>query len=242
MSLLSDEDKEYLKERFDQELEDEVNLLVFYKSENCKYCKETVEIAREIASLNNKIKLKTYEVDEERDVAKELKVRLVPATLIAKGNDYRIRWYGIPSGHEFATYVEDLIGVSSGRPKLSENSLEEIGKIDRNLHIQVFVTPTCPYCPRMSLMAHQATLANEKISADVIEVIEFPELSSKYKVMGVPKTIINEVYKTVGLIPEPLFIELLLHASGRVDKPSERLRRILLEAQLEEDVHEHRHD
>lgn len=242
MSLISDEDKEYLRERFDLELEAEVNLLVFYKSEDCEHCKETVEIAREVASLNNKIKLKTYEVDEEREKAEELKVKLVPATLIDKGNEYRIRWYGIPSGYEFATYIEDLISVSSNRPKLSESSLKEIGKIDEGLQIQVFVTPTCPYCPRMSLMAHQAALANERISADVIEAIEFPELSSRYKVMGVPKTVINENYRTVGLLPEPLFTELLLYASGRVDKPSKGLLRILDEARLEEDVHEHRHD
>lgn len=242
MSLLSDEDKEYLRERFHQELDAEVRLLVFYKSEDCRYCKETVEIAKEVASLSEKIRLEAYEFDKEKSMAEELNVRLVPATLIVRNNNYRIRWYGMPSGHEFATYVEDLVSISSNKPRISEMSLREIEKVDRDLYIRVFVTPTCPYCPRMSLMAHQASLANDKISADIIEAIEFPELASRYKVMGVPKTVINEMYRVVGLLPENLFTELLLYASGRIDKPSERLRKVLTEAQLEEEVHEHGHD
>lgn len=241
LPLLSNSDREYLTERFRKELDAEVRLIVFYKSRDCRYCKETVEIAKEVASLSEKVKLEAYEFDSDDEIVKELNLTLVPATLIVRNNNYRIRWYGIPSGHEFATYIEDLISVSSNKPRLSESSLREIKKIDKNTHIRVFVTPTCPYCPRMSFMAHQVSLANDKISADVIEAVEFPEFASKYKVMGVPKTVINETYRTVGLLPEPLFTELLLHASGFIDKPSERLRKILEETRLEEGVNKHEH-
>jgi len=241
LSLLSNGDREYLIERFRKELDDEVRLIVFYKSEDCRYCEETVEIAKEVASLSEKVKLEAYEFDSDDGIVKKLNVTLVPATLIVRNDNYKIRWYGIPSGHEFATYIEDLISVSSNKPKISESSLREIKKIDKNTHIRVFVTPTCPYCPRMSFMAHQASLANDNISADVIEAIEFPELALRYKVMGVPKTVVNETYRAVGLLPEPLFTELLLHASGFIDKPSERLSKILEETRLEEGVHEHEH-
>ena len=90
---------------------------------------------------------------------------------------------------------------------MKEEIKEEIRKIDESLHIQVFVTPTCPYCPTMVHLAHQMAVENKKIKADMIEAIEFPHLAQKYEVMGVPKTIINEKREIVGAVPEEIFLQ-----------------------------------
>jgi len=128
--------------------------------------------------------------------------------------DYGIRFYGIPSGYEFTTLVEDVIDVSQRKANLSAESLDKIAAVQVPIHIQVFVTPTCPYCPSAVRLAHSLALASDKIRADMIEAIEFPQLANKYGVQGVPQTVINEHVRLEGAAPEPLFVAKVLQAAG----------------------------
>jgi hypothetical protein len=52
--------------------------------------------------------------------------------------------------------------------------------------------------------------ANEQITADAIEATEFMELSRKYRVTGVPKTIVNETIEIMGGLPEKMFVRQVL--------------------------------
>ena len=52
------------------------------------------------------------------------------------------------------------------------------------------------------------------VTADVIEAIEFPHLSQKYMVRGVPKTVVNEVGEMEGAYPEPQFLAAVMQAAG----------------------------
>ncbi len=52
--------------------------------------------------------------------------------------------------------------------------------------------------------------ANEKIRADAIEATEFMDLSRKYRVTGVPKTIVNETVEILGALPEDAFVRAAL--------------------------------
>jgi glutaredoxin-like protein len=103
-----------------------------------------------------------------------------------------VRYFGIPAGYEFSTLVEDLIDVSKGTTKLREKTREILATVDQDLHIQVFVTPTGPYCPRAARLAHQLVIENEHITADVVEVSEFIDMAQHYRVQGVPKTVVND--------------------------------------------------
>lgn len=67
----------------------------------------------------------------------------------------------------------------------------------------------------MARVAHAMALQNPKIRADVIEVQEFPDLAQRYRVMGVPKTVINESVQFVGAVPEEAFVENVLKAIGK---------------------------
>ena len=67
----------------------------------------------------------------------------------------------------------------------------------------VFVTPTCPYCPQAVLLAHQMAMESPMIEAEMIEAMEFSDLSNRYNVSGVPQTTINYGAGTVvGAVPE----------------------------------------
>ena len=52
--------------------------------------------------------------------------------------------------------------------------------------------------------------ANELITADAIEATEFMDLARKYRVTGVPKTIVNETVEILGALPEEMFVRAVL--------------------------------
>lgn len=58
-------------------------------------------------------------------------------------------------------------------------------------------------------------MANEHITADVIEATEFPELADRYQVMAVPKIVVNDRVEFVGALPEPQFVQQVLRAIQR---------------------------
>ncbi len=55
-------------------------------------------------------------------------------------------------------------------------------------------------------------VASEHITADVVEITEFPELAQRYHVYGVPKVVINDTVEFEGALPEPRFLLEVLRA------------------------------
>jgi glutaredoxin-like protein len=237
MPLIGEEDRATLRERFDSGLASYVNLIVFTKGTDCRFCKEVAQIAQELSEIDPRIRSEVLDADENPDRTAQLGITRVPATAIVGSADYRIRFYGTPAGHEFSTYVQDIINVSRADPGLSQQTLESIKRVDRDTRVQVFVTPSCPYCPRMVLMGHQFAMANERIHADMVEALEFPELVGKYGVLTVPRTIVNEKHAVNGLLPEPLFVEFLLHSVGLLESVSPALAQRLEQTEVEASSH-----
>lgn len=62
------------------------------------------------------------------------------------------------------------------------------------------------------MLAHHLAIASDLVTADMVEAIEFPHLSQKYSVMGVPRSVINETVHQEGAAPEPMFLEKLREA------------------------------
>jgi glutaredoxin len=123
-----------------------------------------------------------------------------------------VRFLGQPGGYEFTTLIEDLVDLGKGTTGLASTTVEAVRAIDVPVHIQVFVTPACPYCPRVARLAHQLAMENTLIVADVIEANEFPVLSERYQVRSVPKTVINDRVQIVGSISEATVLEGLTRA------------------------------
>ena len=57
------------------------------------------------------------------------------------------------------------------------------------------------------MLAHQLAIESDLITADMVEATEFPHLSNKYQVMGVPRTVINETIHIEGAVPEPMLMQ-----------------------------------
>jgi len=63
-------------------------------------------------------------------------------------------------------------------------------------------------------LAHQLALESDLIRGDMVEAIEFPHLSTKYQVQGVPRTVINETVHIEGAVPEPMLMARFKQAVG----------------------------
>jgi glutaredoxin-like protein len=214
MSLIPEEHKEHIKSELEEKLENPVKIVMFTQEVECQYCAQTRQLLSEIAALSDKITLQIHDFVADAEKAKEYGVDKVPAIAIIGEKDYGVRFYGLPYGYELQTLLEGIITVSRARTDLSDSTKAKVREIKSPLHIQVFVTLTCPYCPMVASLAHKFAVESDLIKADVIEVGEFPHLGFKYGVMGVPKTVINEKVEFVGALPEDLFLEHLILATA----------------------------
>jgi glutaredoxin-like protein len=205
MALLNDQIRNDVRAMLG-ELPNAVTLKVFTQSFECEYCKETRGLVEEVAALSDQLTVEVYDFEKHQDEAAKLGIDKIPAIAVVGTKDYGIRMYGIPSGYEFGSLIEDIKLASEGDSGLAPATREIVTKLKEPVHIQVFITPTCPYCPRAVLLAHQLAVESDLITADMVEVIEFPHLATKYQVMGVPRTVINETIHIEGAVPEAVLI------------------------------------
>ena len=206
MGLLQEKDREYIRDLFSK-LTNPVKLIYFTQEIECQYCRETHQILDELSELSDKVNLEVYNFVTDKEMAEKYNVDKIPATVIEGTKDYGIRYYGIPSGYEFSSVLEDIVDVSKGDSGLSEESRQLLKEITSPLRLQVFVTPTCPYCPKAVRLAHKIAIENDFVTADMVEATEFPHLSMRYNVRGVPRTMIGEDYPIEGALPENAFVQ-----------------------------------
>jgi glutaredoxin-like protein len=207
LGLIPDDKKEDLKNRFKENLVDPVRIVMFTQEIECRFCSDTRQLVQELAGLSDKISVEVYDFVSDAEKAKDYGVDKIPALAIIGRKDYGVRIYGIPYGYELQTLVEAVINVSKGTTNLSEKTKAILADVKSPVHIQVFVTLTCPHCPVAAATAHKLAVESDMIKADVVESSEFPALAQKYSVIGVPKIIINEKTEFVGAFSEDLFAE-----------------------------------
>jgi glutaredoxin-like protein len=212
MSLIPDEHREHIKNELAENLVNPVRVIMFTEQFECQMCVQTKQLVTEIAALNDKVQAEVRDFVADAELAKQFGVDKIPAVVLVGQRDYGVRLYGLPYGYEFQTLMSALTAVSRGRTDLSEETKTKLQTMRTPVHIQVFVTLTCPHCPAAASMAHKFAVESELIKADVIDAGEFPQLASKYGVMGVPKIVINEQIEFVGAVPENVFLEHVLLA------------------------------
>ncbi len=191
-----------------------VKLIYFTQELECPTCRDTQELLRALTDLSDKLSLEVYNFVTDKETAEKYGIDKIPATVVAPadGDTRAVRYFGIPSGYEFASLLDDILMVSSGDSGLTDASKEAVRRIDAPIRLQVFVTPTCPYCPVAVRLAHQMAWENPRIIGDMVEAIEFPHLAQRYSVMGVPRTVINETDHIEGALPEQQFVSRIVDA------------------------------
>jgi glutaredoxin-like protein len=214
MSMIGEKDRKTVKDRL-AKLAGSVKAVVFTQEMECRFCSETRELMQELAGLTDKLKVEVRDFVSDAAEAKRLGVDKIPAiVLLGEGDkDYGVRFYGIPAGYEFVSLLESLEMVSKGDSGLAPATREKLKGLKKPLHLQVFVTPTYPYCPRAVVLAFKLAMESPLITASMVEATEFPHLANKYQVSGVPHTVIGESPQPmIGAYPEPAAVDLILNA------------------------------
>jgi glutaredoxin-like protein len=190
-----------------------VRLEVFTQEFECTYCQQNDELVQDIAGLSEAISHEVHRFEEDKGPGKKLGIDKIPAIAVTSdGEDFGIRFFGIPSGYEFVSLLDAIRTVSTGNHELSNDTVEKVRALDRPVHIQVFVTPTCPYCPKSVVLAHRIAFASKQVSSDMVEAMEFPHLTHRYSVAGVPRSVINEDHFIEGAVPEKAYVQRILDA------------------------------
>jgi glutaredoxin-like protein len=213
MGILDENVKKQITDFFST-LREPVEILFFGSNEqNCDYCEQTRLLLEEVCALSGQISFQAFDIDENPAEAARYHVDKAPGYVItardgADIHDYGIRFAGIPAGHEFTTLIRDILMVSARDSGLKPETREFLAELQRPVQLEVFVTPTCPYCPQAVVLAHQFAFESPMVQAEMIEAMEFPDLSDEYGVSGVPHTVINAgAGELVGAAPEAYLLQ-----------------------------------
>jgi glutaredoxin-like protein len=214
MALLSEQDRQTVRGHL-AVIEEPVRLLFFTQTFGAP---DTVTIAKqvldEIVCLNDHLTLEEVNFVLEQDRARQYGVEQIPTIVLLKGDqDTRIRFLGAPAGYEFMSLIEAVILAGTNDSGLTPDSRALVAEhVTEPLNIQVFVTPTCPHCPRAVTLAHRLAVESPLITASCVEATEFMDLSRKFRVTGVPKTIVNGSIEILGALPEDQFVRTVVGA------------------------------
>lgn len=212
MGLLSEEDRKYLKEEFNNNINREVKLLYFRNDKNgSEYSKQTKELLEELTSLNDNLSLVVESCDNTEKMQSE-ELTLCPSIKIKSDRSGFINFYGVPAGHEFISLVEAIKDMGSDNLSLPEDVIKSLKEIEEPLDIKVFITHGCPYCPGAVRNAHQFSLVNDKIKSSMVDANHFGELSRKHGISSVPHIVVNDKNGFVGNIPPNLFLDKIKEA------------------------------
>ena len=214
MALLTDEVAAELKKEF-QNLKSPVRLLVFSQAQAFPESDQVRLLVEELAGLDSRIGAESYDFARDQDKALALGIARVPAiAVLGESKDYGLRLYGLPQGYEFGALVDAILDVSSGESGLREETKAALRALDQPVHIQVFSTPTCPYCPRALRLAYQFAIESDQVTADGVEVTGYPDLAREYRVSSVPKTVVGRSQEFIGAGPESMLLKHVQEAAG----------------------------
>ena len=206
--LINDDMKKILAETF-KALRDEVSVEVFTKKGLNDAFNEAVEaVIKMLPEISSLIRVNFFEVGDEQSIRRA--VQQSPTVLIAP-DKYSIRFTGAPIGEEGRSLILTLLMVSTGSVILKNESVMRLADLKEKRQIEVFVSPTCPYCPEQVLFAVSAAIARKDlVSVEVIEIFENQERARLRGVISVPHVFMNGTLIMPGALNEELFIESLV--------------------------------
>ena len=208
MALLSDQDRAVVSGHL-AAITTPVTILFFTQTIDAP---DTALIARqvldEVVSLSDQISLEEVNFVLDRERAAQFGIDGIPAVaLLRGGEDTRIRFLGAPAGYEFMSLIEAVILAGTGESGLTPESKALVAAhVTKPMEMLVFVTPSCPHCPRAVTLAHRMAIESPLIRATCVEATEFLDLAQRYRVTGVPKTVVDGTIEMLGALPESVFV------------------------------------
>ena len=175
------------------------------------------QVLDEIVTLDERITLDEVNFVLDKARAAQFGIEDIPAIVLLKdGADTRMRFLGAPAGYEFMSLVEAIVLAGTDESGLSDVSKQAIAeRVTSPLDITVFVTPTCPHCPRAVMLAQRMAVESPLIRTTCVDATEFLDLSRQHRVTGVPMTVVNNSIEILGALPEDAFVNAVVSGPDR---------------------------
>ena len=173
-----------LKQQLGTYLQNIVNPIEITVSTNSSAkSQELLELAREITELkSDKI---TLTVDENASG------RAPQMAIAPKGEAARVRFAGIPMGHEFTSLVLALLQAGGHPSKAAQDTIEQIKSLDAELNFEVYISLSCHNCPDVVQAVNLMAVLNPKITATMIDGALFQDEVNSRNIMAVPSVYLN---------------------------------------------------
>jgi thioredoxin reductase (NADPH) len=138
-----------------------------------------------LVALSDKLRMKVANRSEEA---------FAPCVEVcqADGAPTGLAFHGVPSGHEFTSFVLGLYNAAGPGQPLDDATKEQITSIKEKTDLKILVTLSCTMCPDLVVAAQRLAAANPNITAHVYDIRHFEALKDRYHVMSVPCMVIND--------------------------------------------------
>lgn len=138
----------------------------------------------EFEELSDKLSVRIEEADDNGNLP-ETEVSL-------EDKDFGIRFHGVPSGHEINSFILAIYNVGGAGKAVDAATLSKINSINKKTNIKVLASLSCTMCPEVVMGTQRIASLNDNVEAEMFDLMHFPKLKEKYKVMSVPCMIIND--------------------------------------------------
>jgi thioredoxin reductase (NADPH) len=110
---------------------------------------------------------------------------------LADGTPTGLAFHGVPSGHEFTSFVLGLYNAAGPGQAIDEDTMQKIAAVPKNTDIKILVTLSCTMCPDLVVAAQKIAAVNPNVTAHVYDIRHFENLKNQYNVMSVPCMVVN---------------------------------------------------
>ena len=114
------------------------------------------------------------------------------------GTETGLAFHGVPSGHEFTSFVLGLYNAAGPGQAIDEDIMQRIAAISKPTDMKILVTLSCTMCPNLVKAAQRIAAENPLITADVYDIRHFEQLKNRYNVMSVPCLVVNDETVSFG--------------------------------------------
>ena len=174
-------------------LEKNVTLVSIVDESNSKSI-ELRDLILDIADLDERVSAEIYSKGENIEIENEIHADKYPVVALLDNNKKYsgVKFHGVPGGHELNSFILAIYNLGSAGQQISEDTLNNIKKIDKDINIKVCVSLSCHLCPDVVVSSQRIAIENEKVEAEMIDISNFKEIKDKFKVMSVPAIIVND--------------------------------------------------
>ena len=139
-----------------------------------------------LVALSDKLTMEVTDRQASETFAPSVEVCLIDGTPTG------LAFHGVPSGHEFTSFVLGLYNTAGPGQALDEITRQQITAITNETNMKVLVTLSCTMCPDLVVAAQRIAAENPNVTAHVYDIRHFEELKNQYRVMSVPCMVVND--------------------------------------------------